>query len=182
MRNAIVFLDSGDTLVDESTEVRLKGDTVDHAEFFKGVKEALFRLKKEGFRVALVADGHVESFDNIYHQHEMDDYFEVRAISEAVGVCKPAREMFETAIEKMELTEKDKKNIIMIGNNLERDVVGANRMGIISVLAGYSPRYRMKPENQEEIPDYVICDPAEIPELVEMLDKQMENQKKLGWQ
>ena len=59
MRNAVVFLDSGDTLVDESTEVRLKGDIVDHAEFFKGVKEALSQLKKGGFRVALVADGWV---------------------------------------------------------------------------------------------------------------------------
>ena len=57
MRNAIIFLDSGDTLVDESTEVRIKGDVVDHAEFFPGIKEVLFQLKNAGFRVALVADG-----------------------------------------------------------------------------------------------------------------------------
>lgn len=54
MRNAIIFLDSGDTLVDESTEVRIKGDVVDHAEFFTGIKEVLFQLKNAGFRVALV--------------------------------------------------------------------------------------------------------------------------------
>ena len=82
MRNAIIFLDSGDTLVDESTEVRIKGDVVDHAEFFPGIKEVLFQLKNAGFRVALVADGLVESFDNIYQQYEMETYFEVRAISE----------------------------------------------------------------------------------------------------
>ena len=57
MRNAIIFLDSGDTLVDESTEVRIKGDVVDHAEFFPGIKEVLFQLKNAGFRVALVAGG-----------------------------------------------------------------------------------------------------------------------------
>ena len=181
MRNAIIFLDSGDTLVDESTEVRIKGDVVDHAEFFTGIKEVLFQLKNAGFRVALVADGLVESFDNIYRQHEMETYFEVRAISETVGVCKPAGEMFKTAMEKMNLEEADKKYIIMIGNNLERDIVGANRMGITSVLAGYSPRYRMKPENEEETPDYVVCDPSEIPALIEILDKQMENKKQLGW-
>ena len=82
-------------------------------------------------------------------------------------------------MEKMNLEEADKKYIIMIGNNLERDIVGANRMGITSVLAGYSPR--MKPENEEETPDYVVCDPSEIPALIEMLDKQMENKKQLGW-
>ena len=53
MRNAIIFLDSGDTLVDESTEVRIKGDVVDHAEFFTGIKEVLFQLKNAGFRVAI---------------------------------------------------------------------------------------------------------------------------------
>ena len=84
-------------------------------------------------------------------------------------------------MEKMNLEEADKKYIIMIGNNLERDIVGANRMGITSVLAGYSHRYRMKPENEEETPDYVVCDPSEIPALIEMLDKQMENKKQLGW-
>ena len=128
-----------------------------------------------------MADGLVESFDNIYHQHGMDDYFEVRVVSEAVGACKPAREMFEIAMEKMNLTEKDKKYIIMIGNNLERDIVGARRMGIISILAGYSPRYRMQPEKTEEMPDYVVCDPSELPGLVEMLDRQMENKKHLDW-
>ena len=142
---------------------------------------AALQESEQRFRVALVADGLVESFDNIYQQHEMETYFEVRAISETVGVCKPAGEMFKTAMEKMNLEEADKKYIIMIGNNLERDIVGANRMGITSVLAGYSPRYRMKPENEEETPDYVVCDPSEIPALIEMLDKQMENKKQLGW-
>ena len=42
MRNAIIFLDSGDTLVDESTEVRIKGDVVDHAEFLRESKKSFF--------------------------------------------------------------------------------------------------------------------------------------------
>ncbi|MFQ9395625.1 MAG: HAD hydrolase-like protein [Lachnospiraceae bacterium] len=108
MRNAIIFLDSGDTLVDESTEVRIKGDVVDHAEFFPGIKEVLFQLKMRvsGWRWWRTA--WVESFDNIYQQHEMETYFEVRAISETIGVCKPAGEMFKTAMEKMNLEEADK--------------------------------------------------------------------------
>ena len=38
MRNAIIFLDSGDTLVDESTEVRIKGDVVDQRSPFSAEK------------------------------------------------------------------------------------------------------------------------------------------------
>ena len=49
MRNAIIFLDSGDTLVDESTEVRIKGDVVDHAEFFYGNQRSPFSAGKCGF-------------------------------------------------------------------------------------------------------------------------------------
>ena len=39
----------------------------------------------------------------------------------------------------------------------------------------------MKQQNEVEAPDYVVCDPSEIPALIEMLDKQMENKKQLGW-
>ena len=182
MRDAIIFLDSGDTLVDESTEIRDEKEVVIRAEFFPGVDEVLEKLKQDGFRIALVADGLVKSFENIYRQHRMEEYFECRAISEAVGVCKPGKDMFLTAMKEMGLTEADRNRIIMIGNNLERDIVGANRMGMISVLAGYSPRYRMKPESKEEIPDYVVCSPAELINVVELIDKQLANRRKPGWQ
>jgi len=182
MRDAIIFLDSGDTLVDESTEIRDEKEVVTSAEFFPGVDEVLKKLKQDGFRIALVADGLVKSFENIYRQHKMEDYFECRAISEVVGSCKPGKDMFLTAMEEMGLTEEDKESIIMIGNNLERDIIGANRMGMISVLAGYSPRYRMKPENREEIPDYVVCSPTELIGVVEMTDAQLANKRRLGWQ
>lgn len=40
----------------------------------------------------------------------------------------------------------------MVGNNLERDIVGANRFGITSVFIKWSPRYPMEPKNEEEVP------------------------------
>lgn len=180
-RDLILFLDSGDTLVDESTEVKIENDVVVRAELFDGAADVLRELKDEGFRIALVADGPVQSFENIYRQHELEDVFEFRAISEAVGVCKPAEAMFRTAMKGMNLTEADLPRILMLGNNLAKDVTGANRMGMISVLAGYSPRYRMKPMNAEEIPDYVLLSVRELPELAKLLDRQLKNKKTLGW-
>ena len=78
--------------------------------------------------------------------------------------------MFETAMELMGLKEEDKKRIIMVGNNIKRDIVGANRFGIHSVLMAWSPRYCMVPETEEETPEYRIEKPVQLLELVERLE------------
>lgn len=172
-KELIVFIDSGDTLVDESTEVRDEKGVVLEAELFPGAKETLQTLHKAGYRIALVADGLEVSFRNIYRQHGLEDCFEVRAISEIVGAEKPSPLMFLSAMEQMQLGEKDKKRIVMIGNNLERDIRGANEMGFWSILAGYSPRYRMEPECPEEEPDFVAKEPSQIMELVEEIERKL---------
>ena len=179
MKDIIIFIDSGDTLVDESTERRVNGREVFSAELFPGAAEILAGWHEAGYRIALVADGLEVSFRNVYKQHGLEDCFESWTISEIVGKEKPDRVMFESAMEKMGLTESDKERIVMVGNNLERDVTGANRLGICSVLAGYSPRYRMRPETEEEIPDYVLSDLRELPPLLELLNMQYGNRKKI---
>lgn len=98
-------------------------------------------------------------------------YFETRVISEAIGSQKPDEKMFRTTMERMGLTEADLSRIVMIGNNLERDIVGANRMGICSVLLSFSPRYDMTPKNEEETPDYTVSMPCEILPLMERLEQ-----------
>ena len=65
----------------------------------------------------------------------------------------------------------------MIGNNIKRDILGANQMGITSILISYSPRYVMQPDCEEETPDYVISKPCELYELVEQLNLQVKNKR-----
>lgn len=168
-KELILFVDCGDTLVDESTEIRNGEDVVIAEELFEGAEQAIRTLHREGYRIALVADGLEASFQNIISRHHLEDCFEAKAISETVGAEKPSPAMFRSAMEQMGLTAQDSARIVMIGNNLERDIVGANRMGFWSVLAGYSPRYRMMPQSREERPDYVIQAPSELPGLVERL-------------
>ena len=73
-------------------------------------------------------------------------------------------------MERLGLTEHDKERIVMVGNNLKRDVLGAKRFGIRSVLLSWSPRYDMVPSCEEETPDYVISRPEELLELANRLD------------
>lgn len=175
-KKTIIFIDSGDTLVDESTEIRkVPGGIVYEAELVEGTEEALRELRATGHIVAMVADGYKESFDRIYGETLTKELFDVRAISEIVGEEKPSSKMFQTAMDALNLTEEDKPRIIMVGNNLERDIVGANRFGIHSVLMDWSPRYPMTPRNEEEIPQYRVHSPRELVELVKKLDTEEED-------
>ena len=134
----------------------------------------LLTLKERGYTIELVADGYTQSFDNSYGQHGLKNIFDARTISEEVGEKKPSQAMFETAMKLLHLTDEDKKRIIMVGNNLERDIVGANRFGITSVFIKWSPRYPMEPKNEEEVPDYIIHKPLELLDLVEKLEAELE--------
>lgn len=174
-KKLIVFIDSGDTLVNEGTEYRNEGSPiVQSCELIDGAKEMLLTLKERGYTIELVADGYTQSFDNSYGQHGLKNIFDARTISEEVGEKKPSQAMFETAMKLLHLTDEDKKRIIMVGNNLERDIVGANRFGITSVFIKWSPRYPMEQKNEEEVPDYIIRKPLELLDLVEKLEAELE--------
>ena len=174
-KKLIVFIDSGDTLVNEGTEYRNEGSPiVQSCELIDGAKELLLTLKERGYTIELVADGYTQSFDNSYGQHGLKNIFDARTISEEVGEKKPSQAMFEAAMKLLHLTAEDKKRIIMVGNNLERDIVGANRFGITSVFIKWSPRYPMEAKNEEEVPDYIIRKPLELLDLVEKLEAELE--------
>ena len=91
-----------------------------------------------------------------------------------VGQHKPAAIMFETAYEKLGLTEADKRRIVMIGNNLKKDVAGANRQGLISVWLDWSPRYFHTVEEPDWQPDYTVHTPLELLELIHRLEAELE--------
>lgn len=170
-KNLIIFTDSGDTIIDESTQVYDDRETVLRADFIPGAGEVLKQLKDEGYRIALVADGTWESFQNVYRENGLGYCFEEWIVSEVVGEQKPARSMFDTAMEKMGLTDADKPFIVMIGNNLKKDVAGANRYGITSVWMDWSPRYFHTVEEPNWQPDYTVKTPEELKALIEELEK-----------
>ena len=167
----IIFTDIGDTIIDEGSEVReVPCGVVLRADCIPGAKETMLALYGQGFTIAMVADGLTESFHNTMTQNGLEHIFAAKSISEENGVEKPDWVMFQKALERLGLTERDKERIIMVGNNLKRDVLGARRFGIRSVLLSWSPRYDMVPSCEEETPDYVISRPEELPELVNRLD------------
>ena len=170
----VLFTDIGDTIIDEGTEIRhVPGGVVLLAECVPHAREVMLSLYDQGYTIAMVADGLVESFHNTMTQHGLDHIFAARAISEAVGAEKPDPRMFQTAMDQLGLTERDKPRILMIGNRISRDVAGANAFGLRSALLRWSPRYRdeWKDSDQE---DYVLDSMEELPALLRRIEAELE--------
>jgi len=172
-KELIIFIDSGDTIIDESTEIRNEKGIVTDAETIPGAAETIRLLYESGYTLALVADGELQSFKNVYEKNGLGRFFKTWTVSEVVGVQKPSPAMFEDAMRKNNLGDEDKKRVIMVGNNIKKDITGANRFGITSVLLDWSPRYDMKPVCPDQKPDYVIHSPEELLPLVEKLNEEL---------
>ena len=82
--------------------------------------------------------------------------------------------MFETAYEKLNLTEADKKRIVMIGTNLKKDIAGANRQGLTSIWLDWSPRYFHTVEEPDWQPDYTVSTPAQLLDLLHKLEEKLD--------
>jgi putative hydrolase of the HAD superfamily len=59
----------------------------------------------------------------------------------------------------------------MVGNYLERDVKGANALGMISVWLDWGPRRPKVPADASEVPAFTIRQPLELLQVVEQLER-----------
>ncbi|WP_163538173.1 HAD family hydrolase [Gracilibacillus sp. YIM 98692] len=173
-KNIIVFLDVGDTIVDESTEIRDNQDIVIKADLIPGADMMVKTLAERGYTLAVVADGYAQSFKNTLTEHGLYDYFSAMIYSENIKELKPSPRMFKAAIGALNLSEKDIPRIVMVGNNLRRDISGANRMGITSVYLDWTTRYPKVARDEDEVPDYTINLPVELIDLIEELNQQLD--------
>lgn len=163
-------LDFGDTLADEGSEIKDDTGTTQRAELIPTAGETVKAIKDRGYRLALVADGRPGTYENVLKQHGLHDYFDAFAVSELLGVEKPDRKMFVHALEHLGIDEGDYGRVIMVGNRLDRDVRGANQLGMVSVWLNWAPRYGKEPADELETPDYEIAVPLELLDVLDELD------------
>ncbi len=111
-----------------------------------GAIEVLEYLNSK-YKLHLITNG----FDKVQHQKlihsKIDHYFETVITSEFAGYKKPQKEIFHFAISEVSAFPN---NCIMIGDNIDNDIIGASKAGIHQVF--------YNPENQlvEFTPTYEI--------------------------
>ena len=172
-----VFLDSGDTLVNEDSEKFDAEGYVIEAGLIPGALEMVRSLAEEGYRLALVADGRVRSFATVLGGHGISPHFHAQVISESEGCSKPDPRMFRKAMSSLGLAAEDANAIVMVGNHLERDIGGANKLGIISIWQSWSKKRTHIPAEPIEVPRYTIRSPGELPGLLADIERQMARAK-----
>ena len=166
-RIAALLFDLGDTLMIEESEVKDAEGTTLRADLIPGAAEALRWFKDQGYPLALVADARPDTPVNVLRQHNLYDLFDYLAISEIIRAEKPDALIFRDALEALGISESDYGRVAMVGNNLKRDVVGANRLGLISIFFHWNDRRRSQPLTAEEEPRYTV---SSIEELVSLVD------------
>ncbi len=162
MIEAICF-DLGDTLVAEETVIHNSRGQAITARIIEGVFEILETMRKDGYRIAMIANGDSAGARNIIAACGLEDYFDVVVISEEVGIEKPDKQVFQVALDKLGV---EAGNAVMVGNRIDADILGANRIGMKSVWFRWNDRYEEIIGSEDEKPDFIIKSLAELPGIL----------------
>jgi len=165
----VVLFDLGDTLMVEETEEKDATRTTQRADLFTGAAELLWELRHAGYLLGLVADTRPGTYRNVLRQHGIYNAFDVFAISEELGCEKPEQRMFSVALERLGLRQEEAGHVAMVGNNLARDVRGANGAGMVSIWLRHNDRYPTTSTDPAEAPVHTAASFEELRTLLRQL-------------
>jgi putative hydrolase of the HAD superfamily len=79
--------------------------------------------------------------------------------------------MFAHALDQLGVSSDTYGRTIMVGNHLERDIKGANALGMISVWLDWAPRRSKIPADDSELPAFTIHTPLELLTVLEQIEQ-----------
>jgi FMN phosphatase YigB (HAD superfamily) len=159
-----VLFDFGDTLVDEASEEK-RGKVTIRADFLPGAVNALDALRAT-YALGLVADGRQQSYVNVLAAAGILSWFGSIVSSEVVGAEKPAPEPFLRCLAELGVPRDEFGRVVMVGNRLDRDIAGAQAVGVRSVWIHWSHRYPTVPQVGDPVPDAAIQTLFELPQVI----------------
>ncbi|MEN9999709.1 MAG: hypothetical protein RI922_2699 [Bacteroidota bacterium] len=98
---------------------------------FPNTLETLDYLKKEGYNMHIITNGFKEVQYIKLNKSGLDEYFDVIVCSEDVGQNKPSPAIFKHSLDQAGAKAVDS---VMIGDDYEVDVVGAQNYGMYGIL------------------------------------------------
>lgn len=155
--------------MDEATEIKDATGTTTTAALIPGMGALVQDLAARGVRLALVADSMPNTPPNVLRQHGLLDCFETLAISDIIGAAKPDPRIFEAALAALGLHSGAYGRVAMVGNHLERDIAGANRLGLVSIFFHWNERRRTTPQAPDEQPDHTVHSTQELRALLDRI-------------
>lgn len=101
-----------------------------NSQLIEGAVEILKELKKRGKKLYTASNGVYKTQLNRMIESNIYDFFDKHFISEQVGYEKPNELFFKYCFENIENAKKEK--MLMIGDRIESDILGAKNFGIDS--------------------------------------------------
>jgi putative hydrolase of the HAD superfamily len=77
--------------------------------------------------------------------------------------------MFLAAFRAFGLRRSETDRVVMVGNRLDRDIRGANALGIVSVLVRHNDRYPAESSDPGDQPTHTIAAISELETLLRRL-------------
>jgi HAD superfamily hydrolase (TIGR01662 family) len=156
----VVLFDLGDTLV---VEEEIQGRHLQEVELQKVpyVDHVLHELKKR-YKLGVVTNTTTSGEEHVrtaLKKIGIERDFDVIVTSVDVGYEKPHEKIFLTALRKLCVKPNE---AVMVGNRISKDVLGANKLGMTSILYKWNERYLDKITSNLEKPDYTIKSLSEI--------------------
>jgi len=113
----------------------------------EGAHELMEYLKHQGYRMHMCSNGFHEVQYKKLAACGLKDYFDTIILSEDAGANKPSMQYFDYALRQ---SGADIATTIMIGDNLQTDIMGANRAGLDTILFN---RWGIEPSS---VPTYTV--------------------------
>ena len=124
---------------------------------FPNAEDTLHQLVKKDIKLALLTNGAGEVQQEKIRRFGLIRYFPVRLIEGELGFGKPDQQFFKKALDKLDVMPEQ---TWMVGDDLERDIAGAQTAGIYSIWCDYGKSGL--PEDSKVKPDKIINNITEL--------------------
>ncbi|MEY7851295.1 HAD family hydrolase [Natrarchaeobius sp. A-rgal3] len=130
---------------------------------FPGVGETLTRLGEAGIDVAVVTNLTTRIQLAKIERLGLEDHIDLLLTSEETGREKPGSVMFTLPLARLERTPSE---AMMVGDNVDADIVGGNAVGLETVLFDPDGEWAGEPLEGRRNPDHRIDAFGELTELI----------------
>jgi putative hydrolase of the HAD superfamily len=119
-----------------------------------GARELMDYLRQRGYKMHMCSNGFHEVQYKKLRACGLTDYFDTIVLSEDAGANKPSKAFFDYALR---VTGAQKETTLMIGDNLQTDILGAMQAGLDAAFFNRFPEYPA-----EEPVDYEVKSLSEL--------------------
>jgi HAD superfamily hydrolase (TIGR01662 family) len=127
-------------------------------------------LRQRGYRLGMISNtSDDKNVQQLIDQRGLRPYFEYIVTSAGCGIRKPEGRIFQMALDHFQVRPEA---AAMVGDTLDADILGANRMGIYSIWI--TRRAGFQEEGELAIqPQAVVASLGEIPSLLEEIESDL---------